>query len=310
MKRKIFISLAILVATSVATFAQDSAAVDFDKRFNFYLISDSGRNGYYEQKAVAKAMGDMSEVIEPEFIVTAGDTHHYNGVRSVNDPIWWTNFELIYTHPELLTDWYAALGNHEYHGNTQAVVDYTEVSRRWNMPSRYYSREFETEGTTLLLVVLDTPPLIDKYRNSEEYPDAAKQDMQAQLRWLDETLSESSADWTVVVGHHPIYAYTTKKVVERENMQDRVDTILRKYSVDAYLCGHIHSFQHIKHPKSNIDYIVNGSGSLGRSVKEIKGTQFCSGVEGFSIFSMDKKSMMIDFIDKDGKSIYSYTREK
>lgn len=311
MNRGFFISLALSVATTVAAYAQDSVGVDYDERFNFYVISDSGRNGYYEQKSVAETMGNMTDVIEPEFIVTAGDTHHYNGIQSVNDPIWWTNFESIYTHPELLIDWYAALGNHEYHGNTQAVIDYSGVSRRWNMPSNYYAKQFEAEGATLLLVVIDTPPLIDKYRiDTEGYPDACKQSMLAQLKWLDKTLESSSADWVVVVGHHPIYAYTTKDISERTDMQERVDTILRRYDVDLYMCGHIHSFQHIKVPNSSIDYIVNGSGSLGRDVEAIEGTQFCSGAEGFSIVSLDQESLIVDFIDKDGQTIYSYTREK
>ena len=35
--------------------------------------------------------------------------------------------------------WYGVLGNHEYRGNTQAMMDYSEISRRWNMPDRYYT---------------------------------------------------------------------------------------------------------------------------------------------------------------------------
>ncbi len=311
MRKRFFSIVALIAATTIASFAQEATSINYDDRFNFYLISDSGRNGYYEQKSVAQTMGEMTDVIEPEFIVTAGDTHHYNGIQSVDDPIWWTNFESIYTHPELLADWYAVLGNHEYHGNTQAVIDYSKVSRRWNMPSRYYSKSFDENGVKLLLVMIDTPPLIDKYRNDPDgYPDAVKQDMGAQLEWLEQTLSTATADWVLVVGHHPIYAYTTKSISERENMQDRVDVLLRKYDVDAYFCGHIHNFQHIKQSGSTVDYIVNTAGSLARKVEPIEGTQFCEGVEGFSIISMDKSSMQIDFRDYKGNSIYQYTRTK
>lgn len=311
MNKRFLLTLAAFVATSVATFAQDTQAVDYDDRFNFYLISDSGRNGYYEQKSVAHTMGELTDVIEPEFIVSAGDTHHYNGIQSVTDPIWWTNFESIYTHPELLADWYAVLGNHEYRGNTQAVIDYSQVSRRWNMPSRYYAKSFEESGVKLLLVMIDTPPLIDKYHiEKETYPDASKQDMAAQLKWLDKTLSAADADWVIVAGHHPIYAYTTKSVQERTDMQNRVDPILRKHSVDAYLCGHIHSFQHIQKEGSKVDYIVNTAGSLARDVEAIEGTQFCAGVEGFSVLSMSATSLIINFYDFRGKEIYSYTRSK
>ncbi len=310
MKKNLLLPFALLVAaSSVISVSAQTNSVDYEERLNFYLISDSGRNGYYEQKRVADTMGEMTDKIEPEFIVTAGDTHHYNGVQSVDDPIWYSNFESIYTHPELLADWYAVMGNHEYHGSTKAMLDYTQKSRRWNMPSLYYSKTFEEEGTSLQLVMIDTAPLIDKYREDKSYPEAGEQSMEEQLEWLDKTLKESTADWVVVVGHHPIYAQSTKKEIERTNMQDRVDVILRKYNVDLYGCGHIHSFQHIQSPNSDIEYVVNTSGSLARPVHEVEGTQYCSPSEGFSIFSFDAETMLMHFVDKDGNIIYTYERK-
>ena len=121
----LFISI---VATASAQLKDYSM---FDKKFNFYIANDLGRNGYYDQKPIAELMGTMGEEIGPEFVLAAGDVHHFEGVRSVNDPLWMTNFELIYSHPELMIDWYPVLGNHEYRGNTQAVLDYSGVSRRW-----------------------------------------------------------------------------------------------------------------------------------------------------------------------------------
>lgn len=35
-----------------------------------------------------------------------------------------------------MLEWYPILGNHEYRGNTQAVIDYSKVSRRWVMNER------------------------------------------------------------------------------------------------------------------------------------------------------------------------------
>lgn len=107
--------------------------------YNFYIVSDAGRNGYYKQKIVAATMGELAENVHPKFIITSGDTFHYNGVRSTSDPLWMTNFESIYSDPELLVDWYPLFGNHEYRGNTQALIDYSKISRRWNMPAHYYS---------------------------------------------------------------------------------------------------------------------------------------------------------------------------
>ena len=283
-----------------------------EKPLNFYLANDLGRNGYYDQKPIAEMMGKMAENIDIEFVVAAGDVHHFEGVRSVNDPLWLTNYELIYSHPDLMLPWYPILGNHEYRGNTQAVIDYSNVSERWRMPARYYTRVEENDDITIRLVIVDTAPLLDKYRkDTDKYPDACKQDIDKQLAWIDSVLTASKEDWVLVVGHHPIYADTDKNDSERTDLQKRLDSILRKHkNVDMYLCGHIHNFQHIRKPGSNIDYVVNTSGSLSRKVQPIEGTQFCSDTSGFSLITADKKELKLHLIDKNGKVIYTVTRSK
>ena len=210
-----------------------------EKPLNFYLINDSGRNGYYEQKTIAETMGKMAETIDIEFVVAAGDVHHFEGVRSVSDPLWMTNYELIYSHPDLMIPWYPVCGNHEYRGNTQAPVDYSKVSARWDMPARYYTFTAEEDSAAVRIVMLDTTPLIDKYReDTEKYPDASKSEVEPQLEWLDSVLTDATEDWVLVVGHHPIYADTDKSDKERLDMQDRVNSILLKHdNVDMYLCG-------------------------------------------------------------------------
>ena len=277
-----------------------------------YMANDLGRNGYYDQKPIAELMGRMAETTGMECVLAVGDIHHFNGVASTSDPLWTTNFEQVYSHPELMLDWFPVLGNHEYRGNTQAVLDYGKVSRRWVMPSRYYTKVFDSKGTTVRIVFLDTTPLIDRYReNTEKYPDACKQDPQAQLDWLDHVLKNATEDWVVVVGHHPIYAYTTKAEYERTDMQKYVMPILHKYNnVSIYACGHIHNFQHIRMNGDNIDYVVNTSASLARPVKPTEGTVFCSPADGFSIISASKNSLKMYMIDKDGKVIHTIEKNK
>ena len=82
-------------------------------QIELFVANDVGRNGHYEQKPFAELMGRMAEEHDVEAILALGDTHHYMGVQSVNDPLWMTNFELIYSHPELQVPWYPVLGNHE-----------------------------------------------------------------------------------------------------------------------------------------------------------------------------------------------------
>ena len=284
-----------------------------EKPLNFYLANDLGRNGYYDQKTVAETMGKMAETIDIEFVVAAGDIHHFEGVQSVSDPLWMTNYELIYTHPDLMIPWYPVCGNHEYRSNTDAVVAYSGISARWEMPSKYYTFVKDEDGVTVRVVMLDTTPMIDKYREeTDKYADASKSDYTEQLEWLDGVLSEAGEDWVLVVGHHPIYAYTDKTESERTDLQQRLDPILRKYgNVDMYLCGHIHTFQHIRREGCDIDYVVNSSGSLSRDdVQPIDGTVFCSNESGYSLLTVDENELDLYMLDKEGIVLHTVTRSR
>ena len=280
---------------------------------NLFVANDLGRNGYYDQKPIAELMGVMAEEVGPEAIIATGDVHHFDGIASTQDPLWLTNYELIYTHPELMISWFPVLGNHEYRGNTQAVLDYSKVSRRWQMEGRYYTKVFcdEKAGTSLRVVFIDTTPLIDSYRTDSRYPDAGKQDIEAQLSWLDNTLQSAKEDWVIVVGHHPMYAETKKDIAEQKDIQRHLLPIFKKNgNVAMYICGHIHNFQHIRKPSDSVDYVVNTAGSLARKVKETDGTQFCSPSTGFSVVSVSKQKLQLHMIDKEGKEIHCVSKEK
>ena len=315
--KKLFLHIAIAAIVAFAAIAPVKAQTPAEWKalkgeINLYMANDLGRNGYYDQKPIAELMGTMAETIDPECVIAAGDVHHFNGITSVNDPLWMTNYELIYSHPELMLDWFPICGNHEYRGNTQAVIDYSKVSRRWMMSKKYYSKEFSHKGTTLRVVFIDSTPLIDKYRkNPEVYPDAQKEDMEKQLTWLDSTLRDAKEDWVIVVGHHPIYAETSKSESERKDMQKRVMPILHKYkNVAIYACGHIHTFQHIKMQNDPIDYVVNSAGSLSRKTKAIEGTVFCSGEPGFSVIAASKNKLCLYMIDKKGNVLHTVSKTK
>ena len=308
--KKYLLTISLMLLATLTAVAQLSDYSIFKKQFNIFIANDLGRNGYYDQKPIAELMGQMAEAgADPEFVLATGDVHHFNGVASVNDPLWMTNYELIYSHPELMIDWFPLLGNHEYRGNTQAVIDYSHLSRRWQMPARYYTKRFEHKGMTMRILWIDTTPLISKYRNDrEQYPDAALEDDEAQLAWIDSVLTAATEQWVIVCGHHPIYAETPKEIEERKTLQRRLDPILRRHHVDIYLCGHIHNFQHLRVKGSDIDYVVNSAGALSRKVKPIEGTQFCSPEPGFSILSASKEQLTLRMIDKRGNILYELKR--
>ena len=320
-ENRLALRFAVLAAALVASLAlalfkangQDAKAWSKMKAdVNLFVANDLGRNGYYQQRPIAELMGNMAEEIGPECVLAVGDVHHFNGVVSVDDPLWTSNYESIYAHPELMIDWLPVLGNHEYRGNTQAVLDYAQRSRRWVMPARYYSRVYENDGTTVRVVMIDTTPLIEKYRNdSITYPDACKQNNDAQLQWLDATLKAAREDWVIVLGHHPVYAQTSKADSERADMQRVLLPVLHRYgNVAMYVCGHIHNFQHLRMAGDAIDYVVNSAGSLSRKVKAVEGTQFCSPEAGFSVISANKNSLALYMIDGKGVAINKVEHRK
>ncbi|MDD4514242.1 metallophosphoesterase [Massilibacteroides sp.] len=308
----VLFAFAIVLSTCVQSLNAQKLSELPDNSFNFIIATDLGRNGYYDQKPIAHQMGETADQLGIEFVIASGDVFHYDGVQSVNDPLWMTNFESIYSHPELQVEWYPLLGNHEYRGNTQAVIDYSQVSRRWCMPDRYYTQSYDLEnGATLRIVYIDTPSLIDKYRNGKKkYPDAGHQDMEKQLAWIDSTLNASTETWKIVVGHHPVFAETSKDENERTDMQARVAPLLKKYKVDYYICGHIHNFQHIRKDGFDTDFVVNTSASRSRKVKPIEGTVFCNPETGFSVMSATNKTLDLYLLNKNAEVLHKITRTK
>ncbi|MDR0687638.1 MAG: metallophosphoesterase [Prevotellaceae bacterium] len=316
MKQLFFLPAAALGAALAITSCGDNLSASLPDApktaVNFIVASDLGRNGYYEQKPIAQVMGRVAGELDVELVAAAGDVHHFGGVASVSDPLWMTNYELIYDHPDLMIDWYAICGNHEYRGSTQAVLDYSRVSRRWVAPAYYYSKVLTAkDGAACRLLFINTTPLIGKYRaDTLTYPDAHRQDAEAQLRWIDSVLERSTEKWKIVIGHHPVYAQTKKDDTERADMQARLAPILEKHKVDAYLCGHIHNFQHIRPEGAAVSYVVNSAGSLARSVTPLPDTKFCSSDPGFTLCSASADAFRFYFINHRGETIYSYAISK
>ena len=315
-KRNMLVILIVIAASILLNITANAQTPEQWKSLkgdvNLFIANDLGRNGYYEQKNIAALMGEMAEEVGPEAVIAAGDVHHFEGVISTQDPLWMTNYELIYSHPELMISWLPVLGNHEYRGSTQAVLDYRNVSRRWEMEGRYYTKVYDDNGVSIRLVLIDTTPLINRYHNSTTYPDVDSQDIDAQLKWIDKTLNEAKEDWVIVVGHHPMYAQTKKDEIEQKDMQARLLPILQRYKekVAMYVCGHIHNFQHIRRGNDGIDYVVNTSASLARKVSATEGTVFYSPSEGFSVVSATKQHLNLYMIDKTGNVIHRIERLK
>ncbi|MBP8245220.1 MAG: metallophosphoesterase, partial [Chitinophagaceae bacterium] len=198
----------VWIADSLYSQGTDTIAL-FPKALNFIVMGDWGRNGADHQREVAVQMGKTANRIQSQFTISTGDNFYPSGVISEWDPLWRYSYEDIYTDFRLQWDWYPVLGNHDYKSNPEAQVKYSQISRRWRMPSRYYSKLFSIPGDTaskVLILFIDTNPFIPKfYSNSEYGPNVKTQDSTRQKKWIEKELSQKDPriKWKIVVGHHP-----------------------------------------------------------------------------------------------------------
>lgn len=314
--RKFIYSLIILFSTTYYGFAEIPTGAEKieEGEYNVFMLSDAGRNGSYDQRKIGTLMGEYAEIISPEFVISCGDLFHYDGIQSTSDPILLSNYENIYTHGELHCPWYGVLGNHEYKGNTQAMMDYSDISRRWNMPSRYYTftkqlDDDDPESESIRFVFIDTAPLMSKY-HTQEYPDAMNIDESVQLQWIDSVLSVAKEKWVLVIGHHPVYSYDTKDDSESIELRSKLEPIFDRHQVDFYFCGHIHTFQHLRNETGKTDYVVNASASLQRPPLNGEYTVYNSTNTGFAILTFNEGEMNYHFINSEGEVEYSIQRKK
>jgi 3',5'-cyclic AMP phosphodiesterase CpdA len=278
----------------------------------FIVFGDWGRNGEDNQKQVARTMGVVAKKFKAEFIVSTGDNFYPNGVKSTRDYNWIASFENIYTAQSLQTDWYVVLGNHDYRGEPQAEIDYSEVDRRWNMPARYYSKTYFIDDDTtqgILLIFIDTTPFLSESYLNNKF-NIANQDTAAQRIWLEKTLQEAPANikWKLVFGHHPVYTGGGRmKALETTEMKRTFQPIFEKYHVNAYICGHDHNLQYIK-PPGYTHYFVSGAGSeLSRTVVHPEGGVFARAENGFMNITVSSKQMHVAVVNYMGVNIYSTT---
>lgn len=300
-RREAIIGATAIAATAVVRIPARAAP----PAVNFLVLGDWGRDGASHQQDVADAMGRSAKQIGSRFVVTVGDNFYDNGFQSADDPQWQSSFEHVYTAPSLQTPWYASLGNHDYRGNPQAQLEYAGSSKRWRLPSRCYKIAGVDIGAPHLdLFILDTSPLVNKYRTESDGPIRANvltQDTRTQLAWLDRELAASRAPWKLVAGHHPLFSGGSSHGNTPE-MIAQVEPILKRHGVQAYLAGHDHDLQFLD--RDGLSLIQTGAGSEVRPVQAVEGTEYCNARSGFTCLRSDPDMLSLEFVDYTGGSLF------
>lgn len=276
--------------------------------FNFFVISDPGKNGIKNQKKIADQMALQAESINPEFIISCGNNFQESGVESVDDPLWENEFENVYKKPSLQVDWFPVLGNRDYKGNSQAEINYSKINNRWRLKSRFYTfvRQIN-DSVSARFIFLDTAPLISKYYKKEGYPDIVKQDSARQIAWLKAILANSKEQWKLVFGHHPIFS-TDQKPGGNSELIQRIKPILEKYNVQFYISGHDRDLQHLKEIGGRLDYMVNGINSESQQSSTNELSLFSKSASAFSSVTFHGDSIRYAFINVKGIPEYSFER--
>lgn len=277
--------------------------------YTFFVIGDWGRNGDDGQQELADMMSKVAVVLDPEFITTTGDNFYPNGVASVDDPYFISSYENIYKGYPLFVPWYVVLGNHDYRGNVQAQIDYTDRSRRWNMPARYYTKQIVEDEISAQLVFLDTNPLNDEYYTSSTYRSKIiDQDTTAQLVWMDSVISNDTSDWKIILGHHPMYT-GGKREADKSYVRAHLEDRLNQLGAHVYFAGHEHDMQHVK-AAGKMHHFVSGAGSEVRPTGMLDISLFAGSEHAFAAVSLTKDEMLVQFINFKGELMYSYSLEK
>lgn len=307
------------------------------KAVSFISIGDwggSGLGGEYavNQKQVADQMAKTASDAGISFVVNVGDNFYYCGITNTSDPQIQTDFENVYTDASLQVPWYSTLGNHEYGYNVEAQLQYKDPKGRWTIDSRYYTKRVQlTSDNFLSLIVLDTSPCIQDYRNTdpanwdpcgsdfptcapimegqcEFHPNIMTQDCSAQLQWFNQALTQvPKDDWLIIVGHHKAFEIDVADFL----------TPMMSRGFDLYLNGHTHTLDQYS-INGKASFVTTGAGSMidtadqhSSSVVVDKGQQtvFNDRVAGFTLhtFSDDFSTLTTEYIDYQGNNLHSFT---
>ena len=295
----------VTVGTGIAGVAAARPGAPLDVSMSFLVVGDWGRDGASHQRDVAAQMDIAAREFGCACVVSVGDNFYEDGVRSVDDPKWRSSFEDVYDGQHLQqTPWYVALGNHDYGGVPQAQVDYTARSPRWKMPARYFKVAGSVLGCPPVdLFIVDTCPMIDENATGGNAMarNVKTQDGEAQLAWLDRELAASRARFKLVFGHHTLFSGGSTHG-DTPDLIARLLPVLQKHRATAYINGHDHDLQHIV--RDGMDFVCTGAGSEVRPVSSVTGTRFCAARSGFSIVTVSRDQVRLEFRDYTGARLY------
>lgn len=315
-KYSVVLTLMVVLLKSGCVIAQELAGLP-GRSVKFLVFGDWGRFGDDHQLQVAEQMTKTARQVHADFFVNVGDNFYPKGVASVQDPHWQYSLEEIYKDFSLQKEWYSILGNHDYMGNVDAQVAYTDISRRWVMPARYFNKQIRLKdgsGKGIKFTFIDTNPLIPEFYTNPEYgPNVRATDSTAQKAWIKQSISELNTpqDWNIVVGHHPMFtgSKSRREGYDTRRIRNSLNALFIEHKVDAFISGHDHSLQHLKQ-EGGVHQFVSGSASEATDVEMLDYSKFAAADFGFLLFAVTSKQMVVYAINHKGEVLYQTAIDK
>lgn len=303
---------------------------------NFLFHGDWGWPGV-NQTLIGWQMGNWSQAHNADFLIALGDNFYRkplpalfsvalspladDGVWNDTDPLWDSVYRYVYTSPYLDIPWYVILGNHDYHRNPQAQIDYYNHHRdeRWIMPGHIYNTVYPIpggSGETLEIIFIDTARLATT-ETEQTAPggihEVTPEQKERHLRRLEHFLAHSTARWLLVAGHYTIYSMAWHG--DTPDLITCLVPLLRKYHVQAYLNGHDHVLQQISW--EGVEYLTSGRGALTDSwppetystdkhdTLAAQGMRFVAWTPGFGTGTVSLEQLAVTFITQHGETIHT-----
>jgi len=243
-----------------------------EPRLRFVSLADTG-TGNRGQYAVAKAMTQFYRRSPFPLALLAGDNIYNDGKIEKIEPVFERPYQPLLQQG---VKFYACLGNHDIRTkNGTPQVDYP----LFNMLDRYYT----FKRSIVQFFALDTN------RNAN---------WDRQLEWLDEKLSQSSAPWKIVFGHHNIYSSGVYGVNQR--LVSQLTPLFKHYDVQLYINGHEHHYERTQ-PINGTTYLTCGAGAKLRRVGRSDWTDYATSQLSFATYDVYADQIAVRGINKNGK---------
>lgn len=204
-----------------------------DNTFSFLGFSDVHNSSFYGE-LVKLAAGNHPEAA---FQVIAGD--------QVNDGLYRNHWDELFAYTEFLNHRIPMMtvpGNHDNRAGLGARMFQEMFSYPGNGPDGVPAEQtYAFQYKNALFLMLDaTSPLL------------------AQTEWIERQLSNTNADWKIVVTHFPPYNFSSPYL----NIQRAWIPVFDKYNVDLVLSGHIHYYMRSNPMKGGEVVTTPGEGTI------------------------------------------------